>query len=102
MDLVRTLLDVAAVFITPDWGALVGLIPVGLLLLVVLWFALTVRRFATAGPTRRAPARIQPVAPPGLHMPGPSAAPIVVAFGAAALFGGLIIGGPALGLGVVL
>src|SRR6187431_1212192 len=101
MDLVQTLLDVAATFVTPDWGALVGLIPVGLAILVILWFAFTIRRFAAAGPTRRAPARIQPIAPPGLHMPGPSAAPILVAFGAATLFGGLVIGGMAAMAGVV-
>jgi plastocyanin len=93
MDIVKTLLDVAAVFVTPDWGALVQLIPVGLAILVVAWLLLTIRRFATAGPTRRAPARIDPIPPPTVHMPGGSAAPILVAFGAAALFGGMILGG---------
>jgi len=101
VDLVKTLLDVAAVFVTPDWGALVGLIPIGLAILVVLWFAWTIRRFATVGPVRRAPARIDPIPPPQLHMPGPSAAPILVAFGAAALFFGLVVGGAALAGGVV-
>jgi plastocyanin len=99
MDLVQTLLDVAATFITPDWGALVSLIPVGLLILVVLYFAWTIRRFATAGPTRRAPARLPPVTPPDIHMPGPSSSPILVALGAFALFAGLVIGGLALWVG---
>ena len=93
MDIVKTLLDVAATFITPDWGALVQLIPIGLALLVVLYLLWVVRTFATAGPTRRAPARIAPIPPPTVHMPGGSAAPIVVAFGAFALFGGMILGG---------
>src|SRR6266516_184669 len=100
MDIVKTLLDVAAVFVTPDWGALVQLIPVGLALIVLAWLLWTIRMFATAGPTRRAPARIEPIPPPTLHMPGGSAAPIFVAIGTAALFGGLVIGGLALIVGV--
>ena len=94
MDIVKTLLDVAAIFVTPDWGALVQLIPVGLALVVIAWLLWTVRRFATAGPTRRAPARIEPIPPPALHMPGGSTTPILVAFGTAALFAGMVLGGP--------
>ena len=101
MDIVKTLLDVAATFITPDWGALIQLIPIGLAILVVLYLLWVVRTFATAGPTRRAPARLTPIPPPTVHMPGGSAAPILVAFGAFALFGGMIIGGIWLLAGVV-
>jgi plastocyanin len=99
---IQPLLDFLTPIITPDWSALIGLIPVGLLLLVVLWFAITIRRFATAGPTRRAPARIQPVPPVGVHMPGGSSAPILAAVGAASLFVGLIIGGIGLLVGVAI
>jgi plastocyanin len=101
-DLVKSILELSATFVTPDWGALVGLIPLGLAALVVLWFALTIRRFVTAGPVRRAPARVAPVAPEGIHMPGPSLAPFLVAFGAAALVWGLVIGGDAQLLGVAI
>jgi plastocyanin len=93
VDIVQTLLNVAAVFVTPDWGALVQLIPVGLALIVIAWLLWTIRMFATAGPTRRAPARIEPIPPPTIHMPGGSSAPLLVAFGAFALFGGLVVGG---------
>ena len=96
---IQPILDFLAPIVTPDWGALIALLPIGLLLLVVLWFAFTVRRFATAGPTRRAPGRVRPVPPAGVHMPGGSAAPILAALGAAALFAGLIIGGLALLVG---
>jgi plastocyanin len=99
-DLVQTLLDVAATFITPDWGELVARIPLLLLVLAVLYFGWTIRRFATAGPTRRAPARMTPAAPSHVHMPGPSASPILVAIGAGALFLGLVVGGLALWIGV--
>jgi plastocyanin len=97
-----TLLGVAAVFITPDWNALLALFPIFLGLLFLAWFAFTARKFATLGPSRRAPARIEPITPAHLHMPGGSAAPITVAFGAAFLFAGLVIGGAALALGATI
>src|SRR5215216_1047518 len=97
--LLDNLLEAAAVVVTPNWTELVGLIPIGLLLLFLAWFLLTMRKFATLGPTRRAPARIEPITPPDVHMPGGSLAPILVAVGAAALFAGLVIGGMALPLG---
>jgi plastocyanin len=102
MDLMKTILDVAATFITPDWGALINLLPVFLGIVVLLWFAWTIRRFATAGPTRRGPARVDPVAPAQLHMPGPSAAPVLVAFGATSLFLGLVLGGAAVAGGAAI
>ena len=97
--LYKSLLELLSLVITPDWGALIALLPVALGGLVLLWFAWTIRRFASAGPTRRGPARRSPVAPPDLHMPGPSIAPIVVAGGTAALFWGLVVGGNALPVG---
>lgn len=97
-----TLLGVAAIFVTPDWDQLRALFPVFLALLFIAWFALTARRFATLGPTRRAPARIQAITPAHLHMPGGSVAPILAALGTAALFFGLVAGGIALWVGVVL
>ena len=97
--LYESILDLLSQVVIPDWGQLIALLPIGLAGLAALWFAWTVRRFATAGPTRRAPARLTPVAPEGLHMPGGSAAPIVAALGAAALFAGLVIGGSAIIVG---
>lgn len=100
MTLLDSLLSVAAIFITPDWNALLSLFPIFLGLLFLAWFAFTARKWATLGPTRRAPARIQPVTPPTVHMPGGSAAPILVALGAGALFLGLVAGGLLLWVGV--
>ncbi len=101
-DLVETLLDVASQFVLPDWRALVDLFPVFLAVLLIAWFALTIRRFATLGPTRRAPARIPPVTPPSVHMPGGSMSPVLVALGSMGLFLGLVFGGLALAIGVTL
>lgn len=99
---IQPLLDFLTPIVVPDWGALVALIPIGLLLLILLWLAITVRAWATAGPTRRAPARVPPVPPSSIHMPGGSTAPILAAFGAFALLAGLIIGGWALLGGAVI
>jgi hypothetical protein len=98
---IQPLLDLAAVFITPDWNALLALFPIFLAILFIAWFAFTARKFATLGPTRRAPARIQPITPATVHMPGGSTSPIVVALGAGALFAGVVIGGIGLIVGVI-
>jgi plastocyanin len=98
----KSILDITSQFVIPDWGALIGLLPVFLAILVIAWFAWTIRRFATAGPTRRAPARLTPVTPADIHMPGPSLAPILAAFGAASLFWGLVVGGTAMLVGATI
>jgi plastocyanin len=100
--LYQSILDLLSKVVIPDWGELIRLMPLGLAALAALWFGWTFRRFATAGPTRRAPARVTPVAPPGLHMPGGSAAPLVAALGTASLFGGMVIGGTALLVGATI
>jgi plastocyanin len=94
-----SILELLSKVVIPDWGELIGLMPLGLAGLAALWFAWTLRRFAVAGPTRRAPARLTPIPPPELHMPGGSFAPVAAAFGAAALFAGMVIGGIALVIG---
>jgi len=99
---IQPLLDLAAVFITPDWNGLLALFPIFLAILFIAWFAFTARKYATLGPRRRAPARIEPITPPSVHMPGPSSAPIIVALGAGALFAGVVIGGIGLIVGVII
>lgn len=101
-ELWKSILALLSQVVTPDWGELIKLIPVGLLGLVVLFFLVTARRFATAGPTRRAPARLTPIAPPDLHMPGPSHSPILAAVGTAGLLWGLVVGGTALWIGILI
>ena len=77
--LYQAILDLTSKVVIPDWGELIKLIPLGLAGIVVLWLLLVARRYATVGPARRAPARLTPVTPAELHMPGPSYAPIVAA-----------------------
>jgi plastocyanin len=100
-DIVQTLLDLASSVFIPDWRALIGLLPLVLALLVALWAVMVMRKFATVGPKRRAPARIEPITPAHVHMPGGSVAPLVVALGAGLLFAGLVVGGIALWIGVI-
>ena len=93
------LINLSATFVTPDWGALVLLIPFGLAALVFLYLTWTIYRFATAGPTRRGKRRLAPVTPAGIHMPGPSFAPLLAAVGAFFLVFGMVAGGIWLGVG---
>lgn len=101
-ELWKSILALLSQIVTPDWGELIKLIPVGLFGLVLLFFAMTIRAYATVGPTRRTPARLTPIAPPNIHMPGPSYAPILVAIGVGALGWGLVVGGTALWIGLVI
>ncbi len=89
----ESILELTQVFVMPDWGELVSLIPVILLVLVVAFLAWFARRWMSAGPTRRGYQRRPSAPPPGIHMPGPSLAPFLAAFGAFLAFAGLVLGG---------
>ncbi len=89
-------------FVVPDWGALVKLIPIGLAAIVFLYVTWTTFRFATAGPTRRGKRRLPPVTPAGIHMPGPSFAPLLAAVGAFFTVFGMVTGGIWLPVGGVI
>jgi len=94
-------LDLVSKLVIPDWGELINLLPVFMALLAGLWLARTVVRLATAGPSRRGKVRRNPVAPEGLHMPGPTYAPVFAAIGLGILLFGLVLGGWLLIVGVV-
>jgi len=97
----NAILDLLARFVTPDWGSLVALVPVALLALIVLFIGWLLLRLTRVGPTRRGPERRKPVPPPGIHMPGPSFAPIFGAIGVALLLFGLVFGGALIPLGLI-
>jgi plastocyanin len=96
-----SILDFTSKLVIPDWGALVALIPLALLVLVVLWLLATAYRFATIGPQQRGRRRLTPIPPPGIHAPGPSFAPIVAAIGLSLLLFGLVFGGWLLPAGAI-
>jgi hypothetical protein len=58
---IQPLLDIAAIFITPDWAKLIALFPIFLAVLFAVWFLVALRGFATLGPRRRAGARPPPL-----------------------------------------
>lgn len=93
------ILDTLSKLVIPDWGALIALLPVFLAAGVVLWLVMTVRGFAVLGPRQRGRQYI-PVAPAGLHAPGPSFAPAFGALGTALFVFGLVLGGGGLILGL--
>ena len=99
-ELLAGLIRLSEQVVVPDWGALIALIPVGLAGIVFLYLTWTGYRFATAGPVRRGVRRLPPVAPPGVHMPGPSFAPFLAAVGAFMLLFGMFAGGPWLPVGI--
>ena len=100
-DLWNGFLDLAAQFVIPDWGAVIGLLPVLILVLIVLVMARTFLGLARAKPARRGKARIVPRTPAGIHMPGPSLAPIFASIGVFLLVLGLVFSGPILVLGAI-
>ena len=101
-ELWSELLHFIETLVSPDWGSLIAMIPLiiaGLVVVVLVWIVV---RFMRAGPTRRGPGRAAPAAPKGIHMPGPSWAPVLGGLGTASLMFGLVFGGPLLLIGIVL
>src|SRR4051794_1394096 len=100
-DIWHQLITFTTQFVVPDWGGLIALLPIALAALVLLYLIWSIFRMATAPPRRRGVRRLTPLPPPGVHMPGPTYAPLFGAIGAFLLLFGLIAGGPALWLGAI-
>jgi len=100
-DLWSRLIAWTGTIVSPDWAALVALIPVLLLLVVVAFLVITAAKWANAGPTHRGPGQRQPLAPDGTPLRGPSVAPLVLAAGAFVLAFGLVAGGLWLPVGIL-
>jgi plastocyanin len=81
MSLWDSFLEQVGRVVSPDWNSLVPLIPVAILVLVGVYLAWLVMRYAAAGPRVSRPLPVAPT-PRGIHMPGPSLAPFLVAGGA--------------------
>ena len=100
-DLWTSILDFTSQFVIPDWGGLIALLPVAIFALVALVILIQFWRLARAAPAHRGKGRIEPRTPDGIHMPGPSFAPIFAAVGAFLLFLGVVFGGLTLLLGAI-
>jgi plastocyanin len=97
----NAILEFTAQFVIPDWSSVIALLPVFIGAIVVLFFVRVAIAYATAGPTRVRVLRRTPVPPAGVHMPGPSFAPLFAAIGTFLLFFGLVFGGPSILLGLI-
>lgn len=97
----NSILELLSQLVIPDWGVLIGLLPVGITVLVVIGLLWTFRRLMAAPPPRRGVQRVSPRTPAGIHMPGPSWAPVFAAIGTGLLFLGLVFGGITLALGAI-
>ena len=100
-DLWSGILDLTAQFVIPDWGSVISLLPILVIVLIVAVLLWVFLRLHHAQPARRGKQRIVPRTPAGIHMPGPSWAPIFASVGAALLFLGLVFGGTILLLGAI-
>jgi len=100
MEFLRSLLEwfiaLLGPLVAPDWGALIKLIPLGVLALVVGFYGWVFWRFRRAGPRRIGMPIRTPQVPSGIHLPGPSLAPFLISAASAALFFSVALGGPAL------
>src|SRR6188472_1624103 len=96
-----SILELMAQVVTPDWGVLVSLIPVGILILVIVILLRLFLMLAKAPPARRGKGRVRRKAPAGIHMPGPSFAPIFAGVGLFLVMLGLVFGGLTLVLGII-
>ena len=106
MEFLRSLLEwvisLLGPFVAPDWGALIKLIPLGVLLIVVAFYGWVFLRFRRAGPRRIGMPIRKPQVPAGIHLPGPSLAPFLISAASAALFFSVALGGPALAVAGIL
>src|SRR5215208_3755683 len=89
----NSILELTKLLVIPDWGALIALLPVFMGVVVVIFFVGRVIQYRRIGPRRRRPGRIKPVTPEGVHMPGPTYAPVLAAVGTFLLLAGLVFGG---------
>src|SRR5918995_5469306 len=93
------ILEVMAQFVIPDWGALIALLPAFIFVLTIVVLVWVFLRLFRAPKPRRGKSRITPRAPTGIHMPGPSFAPVIASIGVFLLFLGFVFPGPILALG---
>jgi plastocyanin len=95
-----SILEAMAQVVTPDWGVLVSLIPVAIAVLVVVVLLRLFLMLAKAPKPRRGKGYATRKTPAGIHMPGPSFAPIFAGVGLFLVMLGLVFGGVILLLGV--
>ena len=100
-DFWNGILELTAKFVIPDWASVIAMLPVLIFAASVVVIVATLWKLLRAPKPRRGKLRIEPIPPPGVHMPGPSWSPVFAAIGAFMLFLGLVFGGAVLILGAI-
>jgi len=101
-DLWNGILELTSKFVIPDWGSVIAMLPVLVFALAIVVIIVLFWKIWRAPKPRRGKVRVEPVAPPGVHMPGPSWAPPLAAIGAFTLFLGVVFAGPLLVIGALI
>lgn len=92
-DLLTHLVSWTGTLIAPDWGGLVALIPVLLLLVVAAFVAVTAAKWARVGRAGRGRGRRLPRAADGSQVGSPTLGPLALALAAFLAAFGLVAGG---------
>src|SRR6476620_4213697 len=104
MELLQNLwngiLQLMSLFVIPDWGSLIALLPVFVTILVIVFFVWGLVMYRRTGRRRRRPGRIAPAPPAGVHMPGPTYAPFFGSAGVFLLLLGLVFPGWIIAVGI--
>jgi Cupredoxin-like domain/Cytochrome c oxidase subunit IV len=100
-DIWNAFLELTSKFVIPDWGSVIAMLPVLVFAGSVLVIAILFWRIWRQPRPGVGKVKVEPVPPPGVHMPGPSWAPPLAALGAFMLFLGLVFGGPLLVIGAI-
>ena len=74
-DLWNGILELTSRFVIPDWGSVIAMLPVLIFALAILVILVLFWKIWRAPKPRRGKVKVEPVPPPGVHMPGPSWAP---------------------------
>jgi len=100
VDALRSLLEwvisLIGPLVAPEWGALIKLIPIGVLALVAAFYGWVFFRYRRAGRQIGMPPLPAAKPPAGIHLPGPSLSPFLISIAAASLFFSVAMGGAAL------
>ena len=103
-DLWTQILELLSQVVTPDWNAVILLLPfafLGLALLILLLMSVRWRRSTALNRPRLAPRRA-PSPPPGVHLPGPSPWPFIAPIGGAIILLSLVFPGGGLPVNPIL
>jgi hypothetical protein len=100
-DIWNGIIELTSRYVIPDWTSVIAMLPVIIFVITIIVVAILFWKLWRAPEPRRGKARLEPIPPPGVHMPGPSLSPFLAAIGAFFLFLGLVIGGWWLVIGAI-